>query len=69
MKVLIEISEKEFPFAMRVLKSLSFVKKAVPFSKSAIEIWDELTDSSEEIRLHKEGKVKLKSAEDLLNEL
>lgn len=69
MKVIIDISENDASFAMKVLKSLSFVKKAKPLSNSAEKVWEDLIDSSEEIRLHKEGKIQLKTAQELLNEL
>lgn len=69
MKVLIDIAENDASFAMKVLKSLSFVKKAKPISASTAKIIDDLSISSEEVRLHKEGKVQLKTAQELLNEL
>lgn len=69
MKILVEISEHEASFAMKVLKSLSFVKKARPMTMDAVELWDDLKEASEEIRLHKQGKLKLKTAQELLNEL
>ncbi|MCB9261714.1 MAG: hypothetical protein H6607_05005 [Flavobacteriales bacterium] len=56
MKVLIEISDNQASFGMKVLKSLSFVKKASPISDSAIELWDELKEASEQVKLHKQGK-------------
>lgn len=38
-------------------------------SMAAAELWDELKEAAEEVRLHKQGKVKLKTAQDLLDEL
>jgi hypothetical protein len=69
MKIIIDIPDNEAIFAMKVLKSLSFIKKAKPMSKSSEELWKGLKDSAEQVRLHKSGKVKLKTAEDLLHEL
>jgi hypothetical protein len=69
MKVLIDIPDNEANFAMKVLKSLSFVKNAKPISKSAFELWVDLQEASDEVRLHKKGKLQLKTAQDLLNEL
>ncbi|MFN3998902.1 hypothetical protein [Algoriphagus sp.] len=69
MKVIVEISDNEATFGMKVLKSLAFIKKAKPMSVSAAKLWDELKESAEEVRLHKQGKLKLKSAKDLLDEL
>ena len=69
MKVLIDIPDNEATFAMKVLKSLSFVKKAKPMTVPAVELWDDLKEAAEQVRLHKQGKLKLKTAQDLLNEL
>jgi hypothetical protein len=69
MKVIIDIPDREAAFGMKVLKSLSFVKNAKPMTHTASELWDELKEAAEEVRLHQQGKVKLKTAQDLLNEL
>lgn len=69
MKIVVEIPDNEATFGMKVLKSLAFIKKAKPMSVSAAELWDNLKDASEEVRLHKQGKLKLKTAQDLLDEL
>lgn len=69
MKILIEIQDESSSFAMKVLKSLTFVKKASPVSESSFDLWRDLSEASEDVRLHKEGKLKLKTARTLLNEL
>lgn len=69
MKVLIDIPDNEASFAMKVLKSLSFIKKAKPMSLSTVELWEDLKEAANEVRLHKQGKIKLKTAQQLLNEL
>lgn len=69
MKVVIDIPDNEATFAMKVLKSLSFVKKAKPMSAATIDLWDDLNEAAEQVRLHKQGKIKLKTAQELLNEL
>lgn len=69
MKVVIDIPDKEATFAMKVLESLFFVKKARPMSASAASLWEDLKEAAEQVRLHKKGKIKLKTAQDLLNEL
>jgi hypothetical protein len=69
MKVIIEISDNDAIFGMKVLKSLSFIKKAQPMSLSSLRLWNDLKDAAEQVVLHKKGKLKLKSAQDLLNEL
>jgi len=35
----------------------------------AAGLWDDLKEAAEQVRLHKEGKVKLKTAQEILNEL
>ncbi len=69
MKVLIEIPDDEASFGMKVLKSLSFVKKAKPMSVAKVALWEDLKEAAAEVRLHKQGKIKLKTAQELLNEL
>lgn len=69
MKILIDISDSDAVFGMKVLKSLSFVKKAKPMNDVAVELWNDLKDASEQVRLHKQGKIKLKTAQELLKEL
>jgi hypothetical protein len=69
MKILVDIPDNEATFGMKVLKSLSFVKKAKPMTVSAVELWEDLKEAAEQVRLHKQGKLKLKTAQDLLNEL
>lgn len=69
MKILIDIADNDAVFGMKVLKSLSFVKKAKPMNDAAVELWNDLKDAAEQVRLHKQGKIKLKTAQELLNEL
>ena len=69
MKVLIEIPDNEAVFGMKVLKSLYFVKKAKPISSSAIGLWEDLKLAASEVRLYKEEKIQLKTAQQLLDEL
>lgn len=69
MKVLIEIPDNEATFGMKVLKSLSFVKKAKPMTKASVELWDDLKEAAIQVRFHKHGKIKLKTAQELLSEL
>lgn len=69
MKVIIEISDRDAVFGLKVLRSLAFIKNAKPLSKAGAELWDELKESAEQVRRHKQGEIKLKTAQDLLNEL
>ncbi len=69
MKVIVDIPDNEATFGMKVLRSLSFVKKAKPMTTSAAALWEDLKEAAEQVRLHKQGKIKLKTAQQLLNEL
>jgi hypothetical protein len=69
MKLIVEIADDKAELAIEVLKSLDLVKKAKPISNAATQLWEELSESAKEVTLHKEGKIKLKSAEDLIQEL
>jgi len=69
MKIVLDIQDNDATFAMQVLKSLSFVKTAKAMSSTNIELWEELKDAASQVRQHKQGKIKLKTAQDLINEL
>jgi len=69
MKVLLDINDNQASFAMEVLRSLSFVKKVNPITSEKEELLKGLKASAKEVKLHKQGKIKLKTAQDLLNEL
>jgi hypothetical protein len=38
-------------------------------SVASVDLCEDLKDAAYEVRLHKQGKLKLKTAQDLLNEL
>lgn len=69
MKVIVEIPDNDAAFGMKVLNSLAFIKKAKPMTVSAAKFLDELKEAAKEVRLHKQGKIKLKTAQELLDEL
>jgi hypothetical protein len=69
MKILIDIPDDKANFGIKVLKSLSFVKNAKPMSIAKVELWEDLKEAANEVKLHKQGKIKLKTAQQLLNEL
>lgn len=62
MKVIIEIPDDEAVFGLKVLKSLSFVKQAKPMTLAKVELWNDLHEAAAQVRLHKQGKLKLKTA-------
>lgn len=53
---------------LAMLKKYSFVK-AKPVKTEKEQILSDLKEAIEEVKLHKKGKIKLKSARTLLNEL
>jgi len=69
MKIIIDIPDDEVSFGMKVLKSLSFIKKARPLSEAQQQLWKDLNEAADQVKQHKLGKLNLKSAKDLLDEL
>ena len=67
MKIIIDIPNSKADFGIEVLKSLSFVKEIKTISN--VDLWEDLQEAAQEVRLHKQGKIKLKTAQELLNEL
>ena len=68
MKILLDIKDSKVDFVMELLKNFSFVK-AESLTPSKAQFLRELKGSVEEVSLAKQGKVKLQSARDFLNEL
>ena len=69
MKVIIDISDNEAAFGMKVLQSLSFVKKAKKISTEKALLMEEIKEAVEELKLIREGKLKGIPAKQLLDEL
>jgi polyhydroxyalkanoate synthesis regulator phasin len=68
MKLIIEIKDNKAEFVMELLNSLSFVK-AKPISDEKAELMEEIKEAVENLNLVKKGKLKARSAKELLNEL
>ena len=68
MKVLLDIKDNKADFVMELLESLSFVK-AETISPAKAKFIKEFKQSAEDVNLAKQGKKKLKTADQLLNEL
>ena len=68
MKLLLEINDSQAAFFMEMLKNFSFVK-TTQLTEAKADLLKDLKDSVDEIRLAKQGKIKLQSAKDLLDEL
>ena len=68
MKVLLDIKDSKGEFVMELLESLAFVK-AEAISTSKARFLKEFKQAVDEVNLAKLGKVKLKSADQLIDEL
>ncbi|MFB9844886.1 hypothetical protein [Mucilaginibacter ginsenosidivorans] len=68
MKVLLDIKDNKAEFVMELLESLSFVK-AETISAPKARFLKEFKEAVDEVNMAKQGKVKLKTADQLLNEL
>ncbi|MDH5602555.1 MAG: hypothetical protein OEY51_01380 [Cyclobacteriaceae bacterium] len=68
MKILLEVKDNKAAFFMEMLKNFSFVK-ATTLTNSKAEFLQEFKEAVDEVKLAKEGKIKLQSARDFLDEL
>jgi len=68
MKVILDLPDNRAVSLLEVLKSISFVKIETISAEKAT-FFNELKSSIDEVVLAKQGKIKLKSADDLLYEL
>ena len=67
----LSVPDKEYNFFIELIKKLEFVKiKPAPNeTPSKQEFLDGLKEAVEQVNLAKQGKIKLKTAEELLDEL
>jgi hypothetical protein len=72
-KLILEIPENKFQFIMELLSNFEYVKiaesKPHKISSKQKEFVDDLKQSLMEVELHRQGKIKLKTAREFLNEL
>lgn len=68
MRVLLNIKDSKADFFLELLKNFAFVK-AKPINQEKQKILDDLKEAIEEVKLHKQGKIKMKSIDEFLNEL
>jgi len=68
MKVLLDIKDNKADFIMELLNNFKFVKTKA-LSPYKAEILEGLKDAVEEVNKAKQGKIKLKSAHQLLDEI
>lgn len=68
--IVLSVEDKEFPFFMNLIKKFDFVHvKDTEIRNSKQAFLDGLKEAVDEVNLAKQGKIKLKSAEELLHEL
>jgi len=68
MKVILEIKDNKVDFILNLLQQYSFVK-AHPAKRTKVQLKDDLKASFLEIKQAKEGKVKLQTLSEFLDEL
>jgi hypothetical protein len=68
MKLLLDVKDNEADFMIDLLKKFSFVKTS-KLTSSKAQFLKDLKGSIDEVALAKQGKIKLQSARDFLNEL
>jgi hypothetical protein len=69
MQILVEIPDNKAAFALEVLRSLAFVKKANPISQEKHQLIEEMKEAVQNLELVKEGKIKAKPLMELIDEL
>jgi len=67
-QVVLNIPDNKFSFFMELVNNLGF-KNMKQITKEQQQFVDDLQQSLEQVKLHQEGKIKLQSAGDFLNEL
>ncbi|KAF0237918.1 MAG: hypothetical protein FD181_1503 [Prolixibacteraceae bacterium] len=68
MKVIIEVKDSKAEFVMELLNSLSFVK-AKPITDEKAILIEEIKEAVKNVKLARQGKLKAKPLNELLNEL
>ncbi|MDY0334623.1 MAG: hypothetical protein RBR47_06660 [Bacteroidales bacterium] len=70
-QVILNIPESKYPFFMELLKNLAFVKvpDEAELNKKQQEFVDGTKKSLEQVEQHLKGEIKLKTADQLLDEL
>ena len=68
MKLLVDIRDNKAAFLMELLSNFSFVK-AKPITKESALLLEEIKEAVENLKLAKQGKLKAKPLNELLNEL
>lgn len=69
MKVLLDIKDSKADFILEILSAFPSYVKAKPISAAKASLFQDLNEAASDVRLHKQGKIKLKTAQELLHEL
>ena len=70
MKVILDVRDNRMMYFMELVKSLDYIRVVKEIKdESKSQFVADLAESFNDIKLHQQGKKKLKSAKDLLNEL
>ena len=75
-QVTVNIPENKFPFFMKLMHSLNFVKVVEPapsledqLSPGQKKTWENIKQGFVELKMEEEGKLKFRPVQDLINEL
>ncbi|MBK6963482.1 MAG: hypothetical protein IPH20_05915 [Bacteroidales bacterium] len=68
MKILVDIKDSKAAFIMELLNNFSFVK-AKPITNEKALLMEEIKEAVENVKLARQGKIKAKPLNELLNEL
>jgi hypothetical protein len=70
MEVLLNIKDtRRAPFLMELLKSLDYITIKKVEKESDNALFADLSEAFEDVKLHEQGKINLKSLKEVLNEL
>ena len=70
MEVVLDIKDRSrAPFLMELLRSLDYISVKEVKTERKSRIVSDLKESLEEVKLYEEGKIKLQTFDELLNEL
>ncbi len=68
MKILLDIKDHKAIHFLEMIKGLTYIKTKT-FNPESAKLIENLKEAAEQVRMHKLGKLKLKTAQELLNEL
>ncbi len=69
-QVILNVPDNKFPFFMKLINHLDFVKmEREDTEPSKAEILQGITEGLEQAKQYRQGKIKLKSFDEFLNEL